>query len=219
MTQFPLARFCLITLFLTVLSLLVTAAEPTPDSTAKVNFEKEIAPLLVHHCIRCHNPGNEKGDLSLATLQSIKDAGYLTPGKPEESYLLDVIHTSADTGKAAMPKEGPPLKKAQIALLTRWIKEGAAWPAGLTLQEKSKADLSWWSLQPLAEAAPPEDKDAPANWQTSPIDRFIFAKLKEKNLKPAPRATKRELIRRATYNLTGLPPTPEEVAAFDDQAR
>lgn len=215
MIQTSLTRLCLMTLFTAGLSLLVTAAETAPDSTPQIDFEKEIAPLLVEHCIRCHNPGNEKGDLSLATLQSIKDAGYLTPGKPEESYLLDVVHTSPETGKASMPKEGPPLAKEQVALLTRWVKTGAAWPEGLTLQEKSKADLSWWSLQPLAQVVPPPGNDAPANWQASPIDRFIFAKLKAKNLKPAPRATKRELIRRATYNLTGLPPTPEEVTAFE----
>ncbi|QDT93821.1 DUF1553 domain-containing protein [Gimesia algae] len=215
MTQSPVSRLCLIALCSACLSLLLTAAETTPDSTPKVDFGNEIAPLLVNHCIRCHNPGNEKGDLSLATLQSIKDAGYLTPGKPEESYLLDVVHTSPDTGKAAMPKEGPPLAKEQVALLTRWVKEGAAWPDSLILQEKSKADLSWWSLQPLANAVPPESKAAPDHWQNSPIDQFIFAKLQEKNLKPSLRATKRELIRRATYNLTGLPPSPEEVAAFE----
>ncbi|MCA9018797.1 MAG: DUF1549 domain-containing protein, partial [Planctomycetaceae bacterium] len=215
MTQTTLARLCLIALFSAGCSLLLIAAESKPESTPKVDFEKEIAPLFVDHCIRCHNPGNEKGDLSLATLQSIKDAGYLTPGKPDESYLLDVIHVSPDSGKAAMPKEGPPLAEEKIALLTRWVKEGAAWPAGLTLQEKSKADLSWWSLQPLANAALPDNKDAPADWQVSPIDKLIYAGLKEKNLKPSPRATRRELIRRATYNLTGLPPTPEEVVAFE----
>lgn len=210
-----ITRVCLASIIFASLSLLLPAAGKTPESKTKVDFEKEIAPLIVEHCIRCHNPGNEKGELSLTSLQPLKEKGFLTPGKPGESYLLDVLHVDPETGKAEMPKEGQPLSKTEIALVTRWVEEGAVWPAELKLEEKSKADLTWWSLQALAQHKPPQTKDAPQQWQKNPIDQFIYAKLQEKKLKPAPRATKRELIRRATYNLTGLPPTPEEVAEFE----
>ncbi|MCA9017149.1 MAG: DUF1549 domain-containing protein, partial [Planctomycetaceae bacterium] len=197
-------------------SLLLPASGTAPESKTSVDFETQIAPLIVEHCIRCHKPGNEKGELSLDSLQSLTEKGFLTPGKPDESYLLEVIHVDPQTGKAEMPKGAKPLSKEEVALFSRWIKQGANWPEKLKLQEKSKADLSWWSLQPLAQTDPPLTKGMPAAWQKQPIDRFIAAKLHEKNLQPSPRASKRTLIRRATYNLTGLPPTPEEVAAFEN---
>ncbi len=80
--------------------------------------------------------------------------------------------------------------------------------------ERSKADTSWWSLRPLAAADPPTTAGSPATWQGNPVDRFVYQKLVEKGLTPSPRADKRALIRRVTYDLTGLPPTPEEVEAF-----
>lgn len=207
-------RFCLVSLLVGSTCVRLSASGKVPESFSKVDFEKEIAPLIVEHCIRCHNPGNEKGELSLDSVQALKEKEYLSPGKPEESYLLDVIRVSSKSGKAEMPKDGKPLSEAEFSLFNRWIKQGAEWPAQLKLQEKSKADLSWWSLQPLAQHEPSALK-MPKLWQQNAIDRFVYARLQEKNLVPSPRATKRELIRRATYNLTGLPPTPEEVAAFE----
>lgn len=203
-------------LFVVCLSLFLSAADKTPSdkSIAIVDFETEVAPILVKHCIRCHQPGNAKGELSLATPESLKENAYLSPGKPAESHLLDVVRTDPQTGKAQMPKAGEPLKQQDVALLKKWIAQGAVWPEKVRLQEKSKADLSWWSLQPLAETSPPEPAGIPSAWRKNPIDRFVYQRLKEKQLQPSPRATKRELIRRATYNLTGLPPTPAEVNAF-----
>tara|TARA_R110002111_G_scaffold108086_1_gene166727 strand:- start:19276 stop:22176 length:2901 start_codon:yes stop_codon:yes gene_type:complete len=217
--QSLITRVGLTCLLLVSLSLLLPASGKTPESKTSVDFEKQIAPLIVEHCIRCHNPGNEKGELSLTSIQALKEKGFLTPGKPDESYLLEVIHVDSQTGKAEMPKEQKPLSPEEVTLFTNWVKQGAAWPAELILQEKSKANLSWWSLQPLAHNKPPVIKDLPVAWQKHPIDQFIAAKLQEKDLLPSPRASKRTLIRRATYNLTGLPPTPEEVVAFEqDQA-
>jgi hypothetical protein len=113
-----------------------------------------------------------------------------------------------------MPKEGPPLTDAEIAKLAAWIDSGAIWPPEIVLHEPSKADASWWSLQPRVVADPPSNQDAPANWNEHPIDRFIYAKLREKRLSPNPPAERRELIRRVAYDLIGLAPTPEEVDAF-----
>jgi hypothetical protein len=174
---------CMILIGLLFVSLAahLSASEKTAESKGKVNFEKEIAPLIVEHCIRCHNPGNEKGELSLASIQALTEKGFLTPGKPSESYLLDVLHVDSKTGKAEMPKDGKPLSSEEILLFTRWVAQGAARPAQLKLQEKSKTNLSWWSLQPLAHNEPPEIKGAPKLWQKNPVDQFVYAKLQEKN--------------------------------------
>ena len=104
-----------------------------------------------------------------------------------------------------MPKEGDPLSEEEVAAVRRWIDSGAEWPQDVVLREKSKADTSWWSLQRL---------DAGDVSDTTSIDDFIRAKLAEKNLAMNPKADRRTLIRRATYDLIGLPPTPAEVESF-----
>lgn len=181
---------------------------------APIDFAGQIAPLLETHCLRCHNPGNEQGGLSLADFADLQANEYVTAGDPDSSYLLDVVTSSEPGAAPVMPKEGEPLNADQRALLQRWIEQGAAWPEGLVLREKSRADRQWWSLQPLSAAEPPKPADWVAAWSAHPIDLFVGAKLDEKGLRPNPPADKRSLIRRATYDLTGLPPTPEEVAEF-----
>jgi mono/diheme cytochrome c family protein len=198
---------------------LLTAGATHSDDAAPlavapaVDFAHDVAPLFVEHCLRCHQPGNEKGELSFATPENLLKLGHVVPGDPAASYLLEVV-TGANGEPPAMPKEGDPLTPAQIDTLRRWIADGAVWPDGLILRQAPKADLTWWSLQPLAEVAPPEIASAPPEWQSSEIDRFVWAKLDEQGLRPNPPADRRTLIRRVTYDLTGLPPTPEEVVAF-----
>ena len=179
-----------------------------------VDFRRDIAPMLEQHCIRCHQPGIEKGDVSLATGDDLAANEYIVAGKPAESHLLDLVRASAEQEKPAMPKEGPPLSKQQVALLSDWITQGALWPKELVIRQKAKAGKSWWSLQPLAAAEPPASPNLPAAWKANPIDRFIYAKLLEKQLRPNAPASRRDLIRRVSFDLTGLPPTPEEVQAF-----
>ena len=111
-----------------------------------------------------------------------------------------------------MPKEGAPLSADEVAVLRTWIAEGAHWPEDVVIREKSKADRTWWSLQPLAVTEPPSE-GIPDEWKLNPIDRYVFARLRQQ-LRPNPRADRRTLIRRVTYDLTGLPPTPEETDAF-----
>ncbi|MFG0295385.1 MAG: DUF1549 domain-containing protein, partial [Maioricimonas sp. JB045] len=198
------------------------------DGTETVSFEKEIAPILQTHCLRCHNDGNAKGDLSLTTLKGLTESEYIVSGQPDDSYLLEVVTVAEGEQRPSMPKEGEPLSDEQVALLRRWITSGAEWPDGLVLREQSKTDGTWWSLQPVADVGPPpinEEKldslrtHAPdgidwSAWSTGPIDRFVLAKLIEKGLTPNPPAEKSALIRRLSYDLTGLPPSPEEVEAF-----
>ncbi len=177
-----------------------TAEEP-------VDFGKQIAPIIEQHCVRCHWPGNRKGDVSLATLDDLKSNEYVVAGDADGSYLIELV-TSQDGEPPAMPKEAKPLSDDEVALLRQWIEQGAKWPSDVVVKDKAKADASWWSLQPLRTTAP-----SPEN-QVQSIDSFIHAKLDEHGLTFSPQADRRTLIRRLSFDLHGLPPTPEAVAAF-----
>ncbi len=201
--------------FLTVVSAAVALASfvvAEAQATPPVDFERDVAPVLQRHCIRCHLPANVKSKLSLATFAELAANSYVIPGDPAASYLIEVVTASGES-PPLMPKEGAPLSDEEVDLLRAWIAEGANWPADFVVREKSKADRTWWSLQPLAATDPPAD-GIPADWNANPIDRFIWARLAAENLHPSPRADRRTLIRRVTYDLTGLPPTPAEAEAF-----
>ena len=180
----------------------------------EIDFEQTVAPILERRCLGCHSPNIRKGDFSLASAEEALDLGYLVPGDSEGSYLLELVAPGAGGEPPLMPAEGDPLSEAEVDALRRWIDEGATWPADRVLREASLADQSWWSLQPLADGEPPQADGAPTAWSEHPIDRFVWAKLAEEGLAPNPPADRRTLIRRATYDLIGLPPSPEEVDAF-----
>ena len=184
-------------------------------------FERDVRPLLVRRCVSCHGPEKQKGDLRLdsraVVLKGGKTGPAIVPGKVDESLLIEAINYG---DLVQMPPKSK-LPAAEIATLTRWVERGAAWPIEVdkTAAAKSKVkpfDLKersrHWSFQPVRKADPPEVKDA--SWPSSPIDRFLLASLEAKGLKPARAAEKRTLIRRATFDLTGLPPTPAEIDAF-----
>src|SRR5487761_2406275 len=118
------------------------AAEP-------VRFERDIAPILAQHCVRCHRPESKKGDVSLVSAVDLEESGAVEPGKPAESMLLEVVGPSAKGGKPKMPKEGQALSDAQVAVLRRWVEQGAGWPTGLVLEEAPRAGADWWSLRPF----------------------------------------------------------------------
>ncbi|MAG92717.1 MAG: hypothetical protein CMJ48_03050 [Planctomycetaceae bacterium] len=187
---------------------------PALAADGPVDFERDVVPLLEQHCIECHNPSNQKGDFSLATPEHLLENEFLVPGKADESELIAQITSQGDGERPVMPEDRPPLTAEQVDLLRRWIDQGAKWPKGLIVREKSKADATWWSLQPLVRPEPPAADGLPAAWRANPIDRFVFDRLQEEKLAPSPVADKRALLRRATYDLTGLPPSPDEVAAF-----
>lgn len=181
--------------------LLLSSAMTAWGAESAVSFETDVAPIIQEHCIRCHLPGNAKGDLSLATFESLQENEYVVAGDPDNSYLLDVV-TAHDGEPPAMPKDGPPLSEEEVSRIRQWIQEGAIWPETIVLREKSKADATWWSLQPL------QARD------DASIDSLVLEKLAEEHLSINPPADRRTLIRRASYDLLGLPPTPEEVEAF-----
>lgn len=197
----------------------ISSGRPAATRAAElepIDFNRDVAPILEQHCIRCHQSANKKGDLSLATRVDLDANELLSAGKPDESRLLDVI-TAAAGEKPEMPKEGEPLSKREVAIIRNWIAHGAEWPKDAIVKERSKADRNWWSLRPLGAATLSTD-GIPQAWRENPIDVFIYTKLKVAGLSPNPPAERRALIRRVTYDLTGLPPTPAEVAAFIDDA-
>lgn len=174
-------------------------------------FREQVAPILEARCLSCHHGAAARGGLSLETAATLAEGGVsgppVTPGSPDESWLLDMI----EGPEPEMPQEDDPLSAEQIATIRTWIERGAAWPDDMTLVDRKPRDTSWWSLRPLAR---PEVPAFESDWIRTPIDAFIWAGYEEHDLHRAPEADRRTLIRRVTFDLHGLPPTPEEVEAF-----
>jgi hypothetical protein len=209
-------------LVVAVAVLLVTGslrAADKADPGSAAFFENEIRPLLIEHCHRCHGDGKIKGGLRLTSRAKVLEGGdtgpAAVPGKQADSLLVKALHYRDDL---KMPPKGK-LPDAAIAKLTRWVEIGLPWPdatvqpgAAGTKFVITDEQRRFWSFQPVKPVQPPDVKDAA--WVRSPIDRFVLAKLEAAGLKPAAPADKRTLIRRVTFDLTGLPPTPDEIDAF-----
>ncbi len=190
-------------------------------------FEKKIRPALVKYCFECHSPQAKKlkGGLRLDHAAGVLKGGntgkVVVPGKPEKSPLVEAIRWK--NKDLQMPPEEK-LPEAVIADLERWIAMGVPWPSEVAANEadagapaaKKEYDTSkarsHWAYQPVVKPAVPAPADSA--WSRNDIDRFILAGLEKKGLKPAGDADRRTLIRRATFDLVGLPPSPEEVEAF-----
>jgi hypothetical protein len=195
------------------------AAEPTPE--ALDFFEREIRPLLVARCHECHGDVDKlKGGLSLRSRSGVLQGGETgpaaVPGKPAESLLVEAIRYQ---GLKMPPKAKLP--EAEIEKLVRWVEMGLPWPGGDASPSAaaaetgfaiSEAQRQFWSFQPVRQQTPPTVRDAA--WCRTPIDWFILARLEARGLQPNPAADRRTLVRRVTFDLIGLPPTPEEFAAF-----
>ena len=176
-------------------------------------FETKIRPLLANRCYECHSEKKQQGDVRFDRKAAVFDAGLVVPSKPEESRLLQVI--KYDPTDTQMPPKGK-LPDEEIALLTEWVTRGAAWPDDANPQAdgaSAGANGTHWAFQPITHPAPPTVKDA--DRVQSPIDRFVIAKLEEKDLSLSPQVDRRTLLRRVTFDLVGIPPTPEEIAAFE----
>ena len=195
----------------------------------RVDFEKQVAPIFAQHCLRCHSPGNRKGDISLTTIEDLKANEHVIAGEADGSYLIELV-SGVDREPPAMPKDAKPLSEDELALLKRWIAEGARWPHGVVIKERSKADASWWAYQPTNvvhtsnlqfKGNPPREQGADSSLtfrgiNESTIDEFIHRKLAGRRFEPSPQADRRTLIRRLSFDLHGLPPTPESIEAFVD---
>ncbi|MCG6158281.1 PSD1 and planctomycete cytochrome C domain-containing protein [Rubinisphaera margarita] len=172
-------------------------------------FRAEIASILQRRCLSCHNQERMQGDFSLHSAEAVLESGYLEPGEPSASHLLDVIRPV--DGKARMPRDADPLSSKEIAAIESWIADGAVWPEGLVLAEHLVDNFDWWSFQPLER---PDIRESQSDWGRTPIDAFIAARHQQAGVTHSPEADRRTLIRRVTFDLTGLPPSPEETAAF-----
>ncbi|MDB5352052.1 MAG: Protein of unknown function (DUF1553)/Protein of unknown function (DUF1549)/Planctomycete [Planctomycetota bacterium] len=193
------------------------------DAARAEFFEARVRPVLVGRCFECHGPNKQKGGLRLDSPDAMRTGGDTGPvivaGDPEHSPLIEAIRHD---GSVKMPPKGK-LDAAEIDVLTEWVKQGASWPS--TTSEKrpetaasfiTDADRAFWAFQPVKEPPAPVVKDTA--WPKSSLDAFILAKLEQNGLRPSPPAAKRTLIRRATFDLIGLPPTPEESEAFVNDA-
>ncbi|WP_397386060.1 DUF1549 domain-containing protein, partial [Prosthecobacter sp.] len=197
----------------THLALVLLAAAPAWAAAAPVMFEKDVRPILKTHCFQCHGEeGEMKGGLDVRLARFIlkggKDGPVIVPGKVAESHLLDLVK------KGEMPKGKTKLKDQDIATLEAWVAQGAktARPEPEKLGPEhafTDEERAWWSLQPIHAVKPPVEKKGATN-----IDAFIAAKLTEKGLSFSPEADPVTFIRRASFDLIGLPPTPAEVDEF-----
>lgn len=190
----------------------VSAAEPQPTQEDVRFFEMRVRPLLAERCFKCHGPAKQEGELRLDSAEAVKKGGgsgspLFTPDTPDDSLLLRAVR-HAD-GVEPMPP-GKKLSDAEIAILEAWVKRGAPYPATVTASGHDPANH--WAFRPVGSPPVPPVKDAA--WSRFDLDRFVLAKLEQAGLKPAPPADRRTLIRRATFDLTGLPPTPGEIDAF-----
>lgn len=195
----------------------------TPSDDQLHFFESRIRPLLIDHCYDCHSQqaGEIGGGLLLDSRAGIIKGGdsdaLMIPGDPDNSLLMRAVNYKDPD--LQMPPDGK-LTDEQIADLATWIRIKAPDPRTedtvAAVKAKTEIDLAeardFWSLRPLSTPEPPATNDS--SWPLSPIDHFIAAKFESANLSPAPDADKRTWIRRATFDLIGLPPTPEEIEAF-----
>jgi hypothetical protein len=182
---------------------------------ARLSPDKNVAMLLARHCLDCHNPSDRKGGLDLTRRERALAGGEngpsLKPGDPAASLLIERVVAGE------MPPQGrTKLSEQECDLLRDWVGRGAPWESDpidpFLYTSDRRAGYNWWSLQPLRDVTPPSVEDA--TWPKNAIDHFILNRLEKDGLRPAPEADRRTLIRRLTFDLLGLPPTPEEVVTF-----
>lgn len=201
---------------------LFAADEPTQALTKAQTdfFESKVRPMLVDKCYKCHSATSEKvkGGLQLDTRNSLLTGGNtgpgFIPGKPAESLLIRAVNGSDPD--LQMPPKGEKLTPQQVADLTQWVRMGGPDPrvasAVSTTNAYAGVGRQHWAFQPVKKPSVPDVKTT--GWAQTPVDKFILEKLEEKGMKPNPTADKRTLIRRASFDLTGLPPTTDEANDF-----
>lgn len=189
---------------------------PAPAKT-KIDFARDVAPIFAKHCYGCHGSQQQMSGLRLdqkdAALKGGQSGRVIVPHDSAGSRLIRLV-AGANPEKKVMPPVGPRLSAAEIGLLRAWIDQGAVWPDRFSI---AAAKPTHWAFQPIAHPTPPEVRNRA--WVRNPIDDFVLAKLEAEGVAPSPEASKTTLIRRLSLDLTGLPPSPQEVRAFLDDNR
>jgi cytochrome c553 len=192
------------------------AAEPTSPEY----FETQIRPVLAANCFECHGPKKQESDVRLDSREGMmignSDGPVIVPGDAEKSRLVKAVRRK---GEIKMPPEKA-IPEAAVEALAIWVKAGAPWPeqkvatsSNSTADSIATAAKRHWAFQPVNEPAPPVAQNSA--WIKNPVDAFVLARLEAVHIPPAPAADRRTLIRRATFDLIGLPPTPAEVEDFE----
>jgi Protein of unknown function (DUF1549)/Planctomycete cytochrome C len=185
--------------------------------TEKIDFSRDIQPILRARCFSCHGPQLQSNGLRLDRREDALRGGYsgqvIRPGESASSRLYQLITNGvvAEGKRIVMPPTGP-LAESETLLIGRWIDQGAVWPAETESASRSRAWARPWSFEPIRRPSIPAVRRA--NWVRNPIDAFVLAKLEAAGIEPSPQAPRPVLLRRVYLDLTGLPPTPEEAAAF-----
>src|SRR5580658_6205110 len=213
--------------FLAILAALPAVHAQTSLASTADFFEAKIRPVLANNCYSCHasssqSQGGLRVDSQEAMLRGGGRGAAVVPGDPDKSWLIRAVRQSDPALKMPM---GGKLSDAEVEDLVSWVKSGAVWPGGAAavapVKENKAGDKyvipaerkNFWSLIPLTDPQPPLVRDA--KWTKTAIDKFVLARLEKDGMKPVRAASRHDLIRRATLDLTGLPPTPEEIAAFE----
>jgi hypothetical protein len=198
----------------------VTAAAAEPAVDGESFYKEQVLPLLQKRCLECHShAGDIEGGLTLDSRSGWEQGGdtgpALVPGKPDESLLIKAVRY-ADP-ELQMPPDGR-LSPPEVAVLERWIAGGAAAPADDTVITRPKPSIdvatgkNHWAFRPVVAAAPPAVRDT--SWPREDVDRFLLARLEAEGLRPTADADRHAWLRRVSFDVTGLPPTPAEIAAY-----
>jgi len=196
-----------------LLAVAVVACLPAAETPAEF-FETKVRPVLAKNCFSCHTQ-SKLGGLAMMSREDLLKGGKtgpaITAGDPDKSLLIQAVTHQHERLK--MPPSGK-LDDASVAYIKTWIRDGAIWPEGPKAKQYAVTNeqRQWWAFQPVKNSAPPGVRNKA--WIKSPIDAFILSALEAKNLKPTGPANRRALIRRATIDLTGLPPAAEDIDAF-----
>jgi mono/diheme cytochrome c family protein len=193
---------------------LALGATQDPAADPKVDFSRDILPIFRASCLKCHGPEKPKGQFRLDTKPLAMKGGVtgrdIVPGSSKESLVVKLLHATDDEER--MPQKSPALPMEKIELIRRWIDQGALWPDAAG---DAKVQTHWAYVSPVRRE-PPAVKNAA--WVRSPIDAFVLARLEKEGIAPSPEADRPTLLKRLSYDLLGLPPSPDETAAFVNDA-